>query len=172
MAPSLWAGSCQMSHLCSNPASKMTLRTIYRPIALTSTVCKVLERAVADGINDHVSSYCLGNIDQQGFTARKSCVTQLTNAIYEWASIIDKPCLPRIDIAFLDFSKAFDIMPHHTLLNTLARNFNIQGQTWLWLKSFLTGRHQRVMYHSWSPFILVPCYIRRPPRKCAGPFNV
>ena len=127
----------------------------YRPIALTSIVCKVIERAVADSINDHVSSCCLGNEDQHGFTQRKSCVTQLTNAIFDWASIMDKPRPPRIDIAFLDFSKAFDVMPHHTLLNKLARNFNIQGQTWSWLKSFLTGRHQRVMYQgafsSWSP---------------------
>jgi hypothetical protein len=59
---------------------------------------------------------------------------------------MDKPRPPRIDIAFLDFSKAFDVMPHHTILKKLAENFNIRGQTWYWLKAFLTGRFQRVMY--------------------------
>ena len=111
----------------------------YRPVALTSIICKVLERAVADNINDHVTSLCLANPQQHGFTAHKSCVTQLTNIIHDWASILDRPRPPRIDAIFLDFSKAFDIMPHHTLLEKLACNFNIRGPTWTWLKSFLIG---------------------------------
>ena len=59
---------------------------------------------------------------------------------------MDKRRPPRIEAVFLDFSKAFDIMPHHLLLEKLSRNFNIQGQTWAWLKSFLIGRQNRVMY--------------------------
>ena len=127
----------------------------YRPVALTSIIWKVLERAVADNINDHVTSLCLANPQQHGFTAHKSCVTQLTNIIHDWTSILDRPRPPRIDAIFLDFSKAFDIMPHHTLLEKLACNFNIRGPTWTWLKSFLIGRQQRVIYHScfssWTP---------------------
>ena len=45
-------------------------------------------------------------------------------------------------------------MPHHLLLDKLSRNFNIQGQTWTRLKSFLVGRQNRVMYRgalsSWT----------------------
>ena len=148
---SLLHGSLPLDWKLSNitPVFKSANRTDiknYRPIALTSIVCKILERAVANNINEHISSNCLGNDEQHGFTAHKSCVTQLTNAIYDWATIMDKPRPPRIDIAFLDFSKAFDVMPHHTILNKLAENFNIRGQTWYWLKAFLTGRFQRVMY--------------------------
>ena len=129
--------------------------TNYRPVALTSVVCKVLERAIAENINKHVNSLCLVNEKQHGFTSKKSCVTQLINATHDWASILDKPHPPRLDIIFLDFSKAFDLMPHHILLNKLARNFNIRGPTWNWLKSFLTNRQQRVTYRgsvsSWAP---------------------
>ena len=142
---SLLHGSLPLDWKLSNitPVFKSANRTDiknYRPIALTSIVCKILERAVANNINEHISSNCLGNDEQHGFTAHKSCVTQLTNAIYDWATIMDKPRPPRIDIAFLDFSKAFDVMHHHTILNKLAENFNIRGQTWYWLKAFLTGR--------------------------------
>ena len=127
----------------------------YRPVALTSIICKVLERAVADNINEHMSSLCLSNPNQHGFTSRKSCVTQLTNAIHNWAGILDAPHPPRIDVIFLDFSKAFDVMPHHILLDKLARLYNIRGQTWTWLKSFLLNRKQRVLYKGsfsdWAP---------------------
>ena len=102
-----------------------------------------------------MSSLCLSNPNQHGFTSRKSCVTQLTNAIHNWASILDAPHPPRIDVIFLDFSKAFDVMPHHILLDKLARLYNIRGQTWTWLKSFLLNRKQRVLYKGsfsdWAP---------------------
>ena len=110
---------------------------------------------MADNINEHMSSLCLSNPNQHGFTSRKSCVTQLTNAIHNWAGILDAPHPPRIDVIFLDFSKAFDVIPHHILLDKLARLYNIRGQTWTWLKSFLLNRKQRVLYKGsfsdWAP---------------------
>ena len=127
----------------------------YRPVALTSIICKLLERAVADNINDHVTTFCLDNPHQHGFTAHKSCVTQLANTIHNWATVLDKPHPPRIDVIFLDFSKAFDVMPHNILLHKLASNFNICGLTWTWIQSFLIGRQQRVAYRGcfseWAP---------------------
>lgn len=127
----------------------------YRPVALTSIICKVLERAVADSVNSHITAHCLDNPQQHGFTSGKSCVTQLANTIHNWATILDKPKNPRIDVIFLDFSKAFDTMPHHILLNKLASNYNICGTSWTWIKSFLIGRQQRVAYRGcfseWAP---------------------
>ena len=35
------------------------LFTNYRPIALTSVVCKVLERIITNAIQTHVNDYCL-----------------------------------------------------------------------------------------------------------------
>ena len=114
-----------------------------------------MEWAIAEQINNHTSTFCLENEMQHGFKVHRSCATQLTNAIQDWAFILDKPRPPRIDIAFLDFSKAFDVMPHTTLLNKLACNYNIRGQLWTWPKFFLVGREQRVTYRgatsSWSP---------------------
>ena len=68
---SLSHGSLHLDWKLSNitPVFKSAKRTEiknYRPIALTSIVCKILERAVADNINAHSSSNCLGNDEQHG----------------------------------------------------------------------------------------------------------
>ena len=127
---------------------------------------------MADNINDHVTSLCLANPQQHGFSAHKFCVTKLTNIIHDWASILDRPRPPRIDAIFLDFSKAFDIMPHHTLLEKLACNFNIRGPTWTWLKSFYWST--TACHIPWLFFFMDTSYIRCPQGSVLGPlfFNL
>ena len=44
----------------------------------------------------------------------------------------------------LDFSKAFDKVPHQRLMTKLW-NYGIQGSTYAWIKSFLLGWSQRVV---------------------------
>ena len=60
------------------------------------------------------------------------------------------------DIAFLDFSKAFDSVPHERLLCKLERH-GIDGSALQWFCNFLTGRMQRVVLRgtcsSWSPVL-------------------
>ena len=60
-----------------------------------------------------------------------------------------------VDIAILDFSKAFDVVPHQRLLRKL-RLYGIQGRTLEWISNFLVGRTQSVIVngvrsHSHSP---------------------
>ena len=44
----------------------------------------------------------------------------------------------------LDFSKAFDRVPHKRLLNTL-HHYGVSGQTHQWIESFLSNRTQQVI---------------------------
>lgn len=82
-------------------------------------------------------------------------MTQLLNVTNDWLTTLDKACPPKIDALFLDFAKAFDVMPHDVLLYKLANHYNITGNIWKWIKSFVSGREQRVLYKgsfsSWLP---------------------
>ena len=120
--------------------------TNYRPIALTSVVCKIMETLITNAIKRHISDYCLLNANQHGFVKGRSCVTQLINVTHTWLRLLDKPSPPKIDAIFLDFAKAFDMMPHDILLRKLNSRFFISGQLWSWIQSFLTNRQQRVLY--------------------------
>ena len=50
----------------------------------------------------------------------------------------------QIDIAILDFSKAFDTVPHDGLLSKL-KHYDIDEQIWLWIYNFLKSRKQSVV---------------------------
>lgn len=149
--PSSW----RKSHI--TPVFKNGDRSLvsnYRPVALTSVLCKVLEKLVVNCIQEHVGLYGLMSKHQHGFTKGKNCVTQLVNLVHNWAASLDKPRPPHIDAIFLDMSKAFDRMPHNILLSKLATQYNIRGNIWKWVRSFLSNRLQRVMFlgslSSWS----------------------
>ena len=51
-----------------------------------------------------------------------------------------------VDAAFLDFSKAFDPVPHQCPLHTL-HGYGIRGKLLIWIRAFLTERKQRVVVH-------------------------
>ena len=50
----------------------------------------------------------------------------------------------QIDVAILDFSKAFDTVPHAGLLGKLE-HYGIDSKILLWITNFLNNRKQRVV---------------------------
>ena len=116
----------------------------YRPVSLTCLCCKVLEHIVVSNVMKHLDQQKLLTDCQHGFRARRSCETQLISLIHELASSLDRK--KQHDIAVLDFSKAFDRVPHERLLAKL-HHYGVRGNTHRWIRSFLTGRSQRVVVH-------------------------
>ena len=56
-----------------------------------------------------------------------------------------------MDIILLDFSKAFDVVPHQRLLSKLYM-YGISGKTLGWIQGFLGNRTQKVVVNgSHSP---------------------
>ena len=55
--------------------------TNYRPISLTSIVCKLMERIVKDEIMKHLTTNSLIVSQQHGFVNNKSCITNLLDTL-------------------------------------------------------------------------------------------
>ena len=114
----------------------------YRPVSLTSVVCKLMESIIKDSIMEHMSKNNLLNSQQYGFVSGRSTVLQLIKVMDRWTEILDKGGC--VDVVYCDFLKAFDKVPHKRLVQKL----NYYGITPLlvnWIKEFLSDRKQKVM---------------------------
>ena len=102
----------------------------YRPVSLTAVCTKVLEHI----IHSHLRNFFEENqtlCDQQhGFRKQRSCESQLLLATF--------------DAILLDFSKAFDKVPHQRLLIKLEY-YGVRWMTLQWIRSFLSNRNQKVV---------------------------
>ena len=94
----------------------------YRPVSLTSQVCKVLEKIVRDKIVNHMKENNLFSNSQHGFREGRSCLTNLLETLEQWTKILDEDDC--IDVAYLDFRKAFDLVSHKHLLHKMS-NYGI-----------------------------------------------
>ena len=113
----------------------------YRPISLTSVVGKFLESIIADSIRSHLEKSKLIYDSQHGFTKGKSCLTNLLTFFRKVFEVVDND--ENYDVIYLDFSKAFDRVPHQRLLRKIKAH-GIEGKVLNWIKSWLTDRTQRV----------------------------
>ena len=96
----------------------------YRPISLTSVVCKMLETLIKDKLISHLEENCLLKNTQHGFRNKRSCLTNLLDFSYDILNQYDES--KAVDIIYLDFQKAFDKVPHKRLLVKL-KSHGIQG---------------------------------------------
>ena len=117
----------------------------YRSISLLSIPGKCQERIVHTAIYSHVSGYL--SDWQHGFVKGRSTATQLILTHHKWAKTLDEG--RQVDLAFLDFSKAFDRVPHNALLHKLC-NLGISGNLLNWCKDYLSNRTQRVVIDGYS----------------------
>ena len=113
----------------------------YRPISLTSVICKILERIVRSKLLDYAINNNIIPKEQHGFVPRKSTVSNLLECFNEWSLNFDKG-LPT-NVIYLDFSKCFDSVCHSKLLFKLSK-YGIGGSAHKWLESFLLNRVQSV----------------------------
>ena len=119
----------------------------YRPVSLTSVICKVFEGFVRTALYKHLIDNGLLSSKQFGFCKGRSCLTQLLVTIDEWMSSLDKG-IP-VDAAYLDFKKAFDSVPHQRLICKL-KGYGIDGHLLDWISDFLSGRTQYVTINGTS----------------------
>ena len=118
----------------------------YRPVSLTSVVCKVLEHIVCSDLMNHLDAHGLITNRQHAFHKGRSCTTQQCAVIHDWSKSIDQGL--QTDVFILDFAKAFDSVPHERLKAKLFR-YGING--------VMCQRYQRVAVNGsksdWSPVV-------------------
>ena len=123
----------------------------YRPISLTCLLCRILESIIRDEILLHLRKYDLIDKSQHGFLPHKSTVTNLLEFLEVVTRLIDEG--HNVDVVYLDFSKAFDKVPHVRLMSKL-RAHGILGNVAGWIEEWLHGRKQRVVLNgkasSWA----------------------
>ena len=86
----------------------------YRPVSLTSVICKVLESIIRYHTVDFLSKLKLVNNSQHGFLKARSCLTNLICFFEEITKWVDEGS--PVDVIYLDFQKAFDKVPHQRLI--------------------------------------------------------
>ena len=90
----------------------------YRPISLTSIICKLFESIVRDALVQHLENNGLIRGTQHGFRRGGSCLSNLLQFLDRVTSEIDNgEC---VDVVYLDFAKAFDKVPHKRLMAKLV----------------------------------------------------
>ncbi|CAH8546979.1 unnamed protein product [Dicrocoelium dendriticum] len=118
-----------------------SLSANYRPVSLTSVVVKLLEKLVRDSLECHLNRFNLLSSAQHGFRKGFSCLTNSLVAREAWAEAVDNGHV--VDVLFVDFSKAFDKVPHLRLSHKL-RSYGVSGRALHWVSAFLLGREQCV----------------------------
>ncbi|CAM4702633.1 unnamed protein product [Caretta caretta] len=108
----------------------------YRPVSLTSVVCKVLGKFLKEKVVEVNGKW---DKIQHGFTKGRSCQTNLISFFETVTDFLDKG--NTVDLIYLDFSKAFDTVPHGELLVKLEK-MGINMKIERWIRNWLTGRLQ------------------------------
>ncbi|KAK4821235.1 hypothetical protein QYF61_016534 [Mycteria americana] len=80
---------------------------------------------------------------QHGFRKGRSCLTNLISFYDKVTRLVDEG--NAVGVVYLDFSKAFDTISHSILLEKLAAH-GLDRCTLRWVKNWLDGRAQRVVF--------------------------
>ncbi|WP_432422663.1 RNA-directed DNA polymerase [Streptococcus dysgalactiae] len=113
----------------------------YRPINHTPIVSRIMERIIKEQMVRFLTSRNLINDGQHGFLKSRSCLTCQLDFMNLITTAADNG--QAFIIIFLDMTKAFDRVPHLSLLEKL-KTFGIIDPLLTWLSSYLSLRSQVV----------------------------
>ena len=87
-----------------------------------------------DNLLQHLSDAGMLTDAQHGFLPKKSCTSQLLEVMEDWSAAVESG--EPVDVAYLDFAKAFDSVPHKRLIEKLHA-YGIRGKLLDWISAFL-----------------------------------
>ncbi|EGT44568.1 hypothetical protein CAEBREN_17288 [Caenorhabditis brenneri] len=113
----------------------------YRPISLTSSVSKVIEKLLRNDVIHHLTANKLLINEQFGFRSRRN--TELQLLAYQGRIIESFQQSSHVTSVYIDFSKAFDTVSIPKLISKLS-GYGIRGKLLSWFAAFLSHRNQKV----------------------------
>lgn len=113
--------------------------TNYRPISLTSVLCRLLERIIHNHIFMHMMENQIISEAQHGFMTGRSTQTQQLHFLEKITKMHDE--IKQTEIVYLDFSKAFDTVSHKKLLQVLQL-YGLDPTITQWIEMYLDHRIQ------------------------------
>ena len=111
----------------------------YRPVSIITVISKLYETVLNRQMVDHF--YALFNELLEAFRKSYSCQTLLIKFIKDLKFALDKG--HKIGTVYMDFSKAFDCLPHGLLIAKLYA-YGISEAACKRMFDYLKGRKQRV----------------------------
>ena len=128
---------------CSHPLSISD----YRPISMLPILSKLLERLVVKKVIvplviDRVSTSQFAYLPRLG----SGTIPALVTVHHKIVHFLDSSP-GAVRLLSTDFSKAFDKLPHHVILDA-CRRFDLPDSIVGWVSSFLSNRKQRVFINS------------------------
>ena len=116
------------------------VETDIRPISVTPIVAKVCESIVLGWVDDIVGDRIDDNqFGVVGGTSTTDTLVEMTHKWYEATDVLNN----YVRVVLLAFSKAFDRINHHILVDKLITN-GVQAHIVRWLAAFLLDRQQQV----------------------------
>jgi len=118
-----------------------SLVTNYRPVSLTSVICKQMEHVIVSYLRQVWDKNDGLYEGQHGFRPGYLCESQV---ITVWKdNVVSMDNGDRIDAILIDFSKASDLVPPDRMLMKTA-NSGVDSKVVTWVREFLLRRTHRV----------------------------
>ncbi len=114
----------------------------YRPVSNLAFISKLIEKAVAFQLIDHLKLNNLYDKFQSAYRQFHSTETALVRVKNDVLNAMDNQSITLM--LLLDLSAAFDTIDHDILLTRLSERCGIRGTAIKWMKSYLTDRTQIV----------------------------
>ena len=102
-----------------------------------SPVFKKGEHVIHSNVMHHLDHHDILTDKQHGFRRNRSCESQLILTTHNFVETLDQR--GQTDVVIMDFSKAFDVVPHNRLMLKLD-HYGIRGPTYEWISNFLMHR--------------------------------